>query len=1022
MKKKGLLTVMFFVLMLSLSLSASAIEINISDFNSKSTYTPVSYSDHKSVSEVTLYGNADYLCMKAFKDTSDSEGFWLNIYSDSKRTNRIMTYSGTYKKGTKYDNIFIDLTGLKSKTYYATSGVRKEHRYGYYKDDPDTITKFKITVKRDGTDIKKMKTFMYGYENNAAGPIIYWYSVPGATKYEVYRKRDGEWKKIDTVKALGLDLSCYVDESLKGKTVTAYYKVKAVNGTGKTPLSVNELKVNAVKAPVITLTANPKGGIKISWKKVADNATYFVYMATANSEWSQIAETTKTSYVYKDYMKPGTTYYFTVVAKTSKGTSGAAARKGILYFKNPEIKAIEEKDGKFVLSWSTVKGAQSYNVYRAVGGSEEWVKLGNTKSTSFTDKSEIKKNTLYTYYVKSVRDSVECVYSAPKKKKAIIDVPVLKGVKTNSKGYPVISWEPVENATYSVARKLEGATVWSSLGKTKSLSFTDKNNTTVKIENGDKYIYSVQACIDSERSEYSENPVSFVWYMPVKASLVPAQDCIGIKWEKAKNIDSYNIYRKSGDEAFALIGNTASEYYEDKTAVKDAKYTYKIVGVSDGAENEKTASQITAKLSSKYVTVSKNSYVDDIMYGSVRPSTYDSETKYFLYTKLDGEWKAVNSFKGAEGEIRFEKNTERCENVYAIGSVSPDGTVTCIGDKNDFALSYIVPTQATATPNHSNYTATLSWKPIDGAEKYNIYLSDEKIATVEATKTSYKTGKLAVGKYHYYAVGVVRGETEYIYDCEVYIIEKPAITLKTTAKGVAITWDTNEYYYTVYRKTSADGKWKALKKVSGHSYTDTKVENGKTYYYTVAAKGGAKNEKGTKITFVKPVTMSKAVLGKKSVELKWKKSSVADYYLVYKNIDGKWKKVYKTEDAKTVKYVDKDVKSGKKQSYRVYAVKNGTKSAYTSYSVVFVAQPAAVKATAVKDGVKLSFGKVSGAKKYVIYRKADGGEYEKIKSLDSSKLTYTDKKVKKGVKYTYYVKAYNGSLFGAASSKVSVKK
>ena len=61
-------------------------------------------------------------------------------------------------------------------------------------------------------------------------------------------------------------------------------------------------------------------------------------------------------------------------------------------------------------------------------------------------------------------------------------------------------------------------------------------------------------------------------------------------------------------------------------------------------------------------------------------------------------------------------------------------------------------------------------------------------------------------------------------------------------------------------------------------------------------------------------------------------------------------------------------------------------------------------------------------KKYVIYRKAANGEYEKIKSLNSSKLTYTDKNAKKGVKYTYYVKAYNGILFSAASSKVSVKK
>ena len=85
MKKIGLL----FILVLSLSLSASAAKFEYEEFTSDSTFKPVSYSSHKSASTVTLYGNADYLCMKSFKDTKESQEFRVEIYSDSKRKKKV---------------------------------------------------------------------------------------------------------------------------------------------------------------------------------------------------------------------------------------------------------------------------------------------------------------------------------------------------------------------------------------------------------------------------------------------------------------------------------------------------------------------------------------------------------------------------------------------------------------------------------------------------------------------------------------------------------------------------------------------------------------------------------------------------------------------------------------------------------------------------------------------------------------------------------------------------------------------
>lgn len=68
-------------------------------------------------------------------------------------------------------------------------------------------------------------------------------------------------------------------------------------------------------------------------------------------------------------------------------------------------------------------------------------------------------------------------------------------------------------------------------------------------------------------------------------------------------------------------------------------------------------------------------------------------------------------------------------------------------------------------------------------------------------------------------------------------------------------------------------------------------------------------------------------------------------------------------------------------------------------------QPAAPKAAPVKNGIKLTWKKVSKAQKYEVYRKK-GGSDEKYKLIKTTKrLSYTDKTAKYGVTYFYKVRA-----------------
>lgn len=81
-------------------------------------------------------------------------------------------------------------------------------------------------------------------------------------------------------------------------------------------------------------------------------------------------------------------------------------------------------------------------------------------------------------------------------------------------------------------------------------------------------------------------------------------------------------------------------------------------------------------------------------------------------------------------------------------------------------------------------------------------------------------------------------------------------------------------------------------------------------------------------------------------------------------------------------------------------------------------KPKLSKVENTSSGVKITWGKVSGADKYYVYRKTSGGSYSKIGT--TTKTYYTDKTAKSGKKYYYIVKAINEA--GSSSSSSSLSK
>ena len=175
-----------------------------------------------------------------------------------------------------------------------------------------------------------------------------------------------------------------------------------------------------------------------------------------------------------------------------------------------------------------------------------------------------------------------------------------------------------------------------------------------------------------------------------------------------------------------------------------------------------------------------------------------------------------------------------------------------------------------------------------------------------------------------------------------------------------------------------------------------------------------------------PSSLKAAWAGAKKVKVTWKKASNADRYLIYRSYKktSGYKKIGQT--TKTV-YTDTAATPGKTAYYKVIAYKGKTKGGYTGPKSAYILKaPGSVKAKASGKNVTVSFGKVSKASGYTIYRSTKkNGTYKRVANLKSAKtIRKRFAKMKKGT-YYYKVKAYRKTggktLFTGYSSAVKVK-
>ena len=344
----------------------------------------------------------------------------------------------------------------------------------------------------------------------------------------------------------------------------------------------------------------------------------------------------------------------------------------------------------------------------------------------------------------------------------------------------------------------------------------------------------------------------------------------------------------------------------------------------------------------------------------------------------------------------------------------------------------------------------VTWQAANGAEQYRVYRKDaanpkwKGIATVTGTSWTDKTAQAGV-KYTYTVRGIsANGTLSPGFDTTGVSATIPAAPTPTTPANVTlgsakvsgstivVTWQAanGAAQYRVYRKDAANPKWKGIANVTGTSWTDKTAQAGVKYTYTVrgiSANGTLSpgfDTTGVSATIPAaptPTTPANVTLGSAKVSgstivVTWQAANGAAQYRVYRKdaANPKWKGI---ANVTGTSWTDKTAQAGVKYTYTVRGISaNGTLSPGFDTTGVSATVPGAptpapttpaevtlIGAVAGSDGITVKWKAAAGAKEYRVYRKGPGET--KWKGLvNVTGISWTDRGVKAGAKYTYTVR------------------
>ena len=413
--------------------------------------------------------------------------------------------------------------------------------------------------------------------------------------------------------------------------------------------------------------------------------------------------------------------------------------------------------------------------------------------------------------------------------------------------------------------------------------------------------------------------------------------------------------------------------------------------------------------------------------------------KYNIYRKeAGGEWAKLLEVPAGTTEYIDESIIKGVEYYYSVESANEFGVRAY--DKTGLpGFFFGTITEIYVAPTERG--AMVSWGALNGAESYSVYRNEELETDADGKLIWKKVGEtngetycedepLTSGVQYYYTVkahkGAYNAESSVDPATLIFIANASIVGCKLNYEDIVINWSMvpAAVSYEVYRKAPGESEYTLVGTTTENIFTDTDVEDKKTYSYQVRSiaengDGSVRGTTGYDVTKLPITTEVVAALGDDHITVSWKAAELAEEYIIYrKTTTGTWMRITSVPATQT-KFDDTVVDSGVTYIYAIASQAKGfsTELSVVSNSVYFLSAPEIVGVFNGTNGMELKFRKVEGAEKYNIYRREVNGQFgAPVGTITQDTLKeykYVDKEAISGVQYVFGVQSVYGDIKSA---------
>lgn len=539
-----------------------------------------------------------------------------------------------------------------------------------------------------------------------------------------------------------------------------------------------------------------------------------------------------------------------------------------------------------------------------------------------------------------------------------------------------------------------------------------------------------------------------------------------IQWEPQSDVDGYLIYRKSNSSSWAKIAEvegSSIDSYEDKASSKrplklGTTYFYSVAAYQTVTNTDGTTSQLRSSFHKTGLKVTTLPEMVDITTLKITTPSLSSmklswkatsdATGYGIYRKTpSGTW---HFLKNVVGKTTYTDSTIKKGSAYYYSIRAyriQDGKK--YRSNYDRTGVYSIPSLSepvlVSIASAAYNQVTLSWESVTNATGYGIYRKEKdgtfrKIASVKGTTTTdYQDTTAVAGTLYTYSVRAFNDSGQKTIwstynKTGLSIATRPSrVSLKEITSdsyhSATITWELskNATGYEILRK-DANTSFSVIATVENGkttTYTDTTIDAGITYTYTVRAIATVNgnttksyyNKEGFSITpkLTEPLLPTVAPLNYYTIQVTIAPVDGASGYDLYRRSEhSNWRKIKSlTSDFTT--FEDKNCATGRTYYYsiRAYRLVNEKKvwSTYNKTGASAFTKPEQPVLSSVSSynytTLKITWEPSKKAQGYYIYRKEEGGTFTKIATVtDPESTVYKDSSVTPGVLYYYTVGSY----------------